>query len=84
MERPRQSTIAIGLIGAGITAYELLCDDGETISDGIWDYMERSTPSRIFALGAVGVTAAHLMQILPESIDPFKRVLSKARRQQTV
>jgi hypothetical protein len=64
----------IGL-GAGVAAYDVLCPKGETLSEGMDRFLEHDR-YRYVALGGVAVTAAHLLNLLPERYDPFARALS--------
>lgn len=72
MERPRPATIAWGVLGAGVIAYDILCPEGETLSEGVDRALE--CEKRKLALGAIAITAAHLANIIPQQIDPFHRV----------
>lgn len=62
----------IGL-AAGVTTYDIFCPKGETLSERVDDWLEHPV-HRVIALGAIGVTAAHLANILPDRIDPFHRL----------
>jgi hypothetical protein len=66
---------AWGALALGVTAYEIACPQGETLSEGVDRLMERSPTSRAIALGAIGVTAAHLANLIPEKFDPFHYAL---------
>lgn len=59
-------------IGLLIGAYELACPAGETLSEGIDKALEAR---RALTVAAIGVTAAHLCNVLPASIDPFTQGL---------
>lgn len=72
MERPRQAHIAWAGLVAGITAYEVLCNKGETLSEGMDGWVD--SDNKIIRYGtylAVGATALHLTNLLPKPIDPF-------------
>lgn len=73
MERPRPSTIAWGTVAAGIAAYDFMCPEGETMSERVDSWLENPR-TRILAIGAVAITASHLLNLLPERIDPFHRL----------
>lgn len=73
MERPRPSTLAWGVLAAGVAAYDIASPPGETLSERVDDWLEKPMP-RVLALGAIGVTAAHLANFLPERYDPFHRL----------
>ena len=66
---------AWGAMALSITAYEILCPKGETLSEGLDRLMEHSPFARITALGAIGITAAHLGNLIPEKYDPFHYAL---------
>lgn len=83
MERPRPSTLAMATLGVGITAYELLCADGETLSEWLDPHMDK--PLRRAAIGgAMAVTVLHLANCFEtlglERLDPFENGLSKIRQ----
>lgn len=62
-------------LAAGVTAYEIACKPGETLSEGLDELMEHRYWR--YAVGlAVGVTAAHLCNMLPNQYDPYSRALS--------
>lgn len=52
---------------AGVVAYDLLCEDGGTLSES---YKKLPTVAR---LGGVALVGAHLVGI-PERIDPISRI----------
>lgn len=79
MERPKPATIAWATLAAGITAYEVACPRGETLSEGVDRALEHKM-GRVLALGAIGITAAHLANLLPQRIDPFTHALSFKER----
>lgn len=58
-------------LGAGVLAYEILCPEGELLSEGVDRALERHpTLTRL----AIGATALHLLNMLPEQYDPFHRL----------
>lgn len=59
-------------IAAGVLAYEVVCPEGELLSEGVDRALEKH---RLATLMAIGVTALHLANLLPEQIDPFHRGL---------
>lgn len=63
----------IGL-AAGVFAYDVLCPEGETLSEGVDRALERPR-SRIMTIGAIAVVGAHLLNVLPEKIDPLHHTL---------
>lgn len=79
MEKPSPAKAAWIGLGVGVSVYEMLCPDGQTLSEEV-DRVLENPRVKYLALGAIAVTAAHLANVLPEQIDPFEQVLSKARR----
>lgn len=71
--KPRPSHVAWGVLGAGVLAYEVTCPQGETLSEGLDDLLEKST-TKAAIMAAVGVTALHLVNILPQKIDPYHQL----------
>jgi hypothetical protein len=61
----KRGWVAVGLL---VTAYELACPRGELLSEGIDRAMDKH-PVAIPA--AIGYTALHLMNLLPEELDLF-------------
>lgn len=55
-------------LAAGILAYEVTCPDGELLSEGVDRALEKHPVATMLA---IGVTALHLANLLPEQIDPF-------------
>jgi hypothetical protein len=55
-----------------ITAHELSCDKGNTLSEGVDRALEKHP---ILTIGAIAITSAHLINLLPEKIDPFHQTL---------
>ena len=73
MERPRPSTVAWGVLAGGVAAYDYFCPTGETMSERMDDWLDKPI-SRAVAVGAVAVTSAHLLNYLPQRVDPFHRL----------
>lgn len=69
------ATKAWVVMALGITAYELACPKGETLSEGVDRLMERSPVSRAATLGALAITSAHLGNLIPQKYDPFHYAL---------
>lgn len=63
----------IGL-AAGVFAYDVLCPEGETLSEGVDRALERPR-ARFATIGAIAITGAHLLNVIPEKIDPLHHVL---------
>lgn len=73
MERrnPLSASKGWAILGAGVLAYEILCPEGELLSEGVDRALERHpTLTRL----AIGATALHLLNMLPEQYDPFHRL----------
>ncbi len=73
MEHPSPSSIAWGILGAGVLAYEYFCPSGETLSEGLDDIAEHPV-RKYFLQAAIGVTALHLTNLLPDKVDPIHQV----------
>lgn len=58
-------------IGAAVLAYELLAPEGQLLSEGVDRALERHP---ILVRAAIGATALHLLNLLPEKIDPFHQL----------
>jgi hypothetical protein len=65
-------------IGATVLTYELICPKGELLSEGV-DRAIEDHP--IIVPLAIGITALHLMNKLPERIDPFHRFIDLIKRE---
>jgi hypothetical protein len=68
----RPSTIAWTAIALEVVAYDLFCPKGETLSEGIDRWLINK---RAATIGAIGVTALHLLNAFPERIDPLHQTL---------
>lgn len=64
----------LGLIG-GVTAYEIACPTGETLSEGLDELLEHKR-WRYMIMAGIGITALHLTNILPPQVDPYHRATS--------
>lgn len=72
-------TVGWGLIAGFVLAWDLAAP--ETLSSAVDRALETDT-GRLLAVGAVAVTGAHLLNMLPERHDPFVlafRALESAR-----
>jgi hypothetical protein len=74
MRKPRPSTLAWGGIAAGVAAYDVLAPKGETLSERCDSALERPL-GRSFVYAAVGITALHLCNLIPEELDPIHHAL---------
>lgn len=78
MEKPRPSTIAWGVLAGGVAAYEYFCPQGETLSENLDPHLE-TIRGKVLIMGAVGVTALHLCNLLDQRIDPYHRLTTMKR-----
>lgn len=62
-------------LAAGVTAYEILAPEGELLSEQVDRWLD-NPKTRFLAIGAVAVTAAHLLNFLPRAIDPYAKLAS--------
>lgn len=68
----------VGLV-FGVAAYDMLCPEGETLSEGVDRGLE-SKYRHLIKLG-IGMTALHLVNVLPPAIDPLHQLTAiKSRR----
>lgn len=59
-------------LGALILAYELAAPEGELLSESV----DRGLQShKMLVVGSVCLTAAHLLNVLPNKIDPFHQII---------
>lgn len=64
-------------LAAGVVAYDLLCPEGQMLSEGV----DRGLEQHRLATGlAVGVTALHLLNVFPQNLDPFSLGLSGLKK----
>lgn len=73
MRKPRASEAAWAGLVAGVSIYELMCPLGETLSERLWDAQE-TTAGKVLTYTAIGITALHLMDKLPERVDPIRGI----------
>lgn len=76
MEKPDSHIGTAGWVAlaAGVAAFDYYMP--ETLSHAVDRALERPR-ARYMAIGAVAVTAAHLLNLLPEQLDPFNRLPSR-------
>lgn len=67
----RPSTLAWGALAIGVIGYDLLSPKGETLSEGFDTFIENHPA---LAWGATALIATHLLNVIPESIDPIHRL----------
>jgi hypothetical protein len=64
-------------LAAGVLAYDLLCPEGETLSEGV----DRGLENHRLATGvAIGTVTLHLMNLWPQHVDPLSLGLSGLKR----
>ena len=73
MERPKPATIAWAATLGGIALYEWRCPEGETLSEGVDRALENRKYKSI-VIGGIAITALHLLNVLPNEVDPFHQV----------
>lgn len=66
------------LIGAVVLAHEIISPPGELLSEGADRALSRHP---ILTRAAIGLTALHLANVLPEPIDPFSRLTKFLKRE---
>ncbi|WNM68325.1 hypothetical protein SEA_TIERRA_36 [Mycobacterium phage Tierra] len=71
MRKLRSSDRAWLALGAGVAAYEISCPRGELLSEGVDRYLShRPWATRVVVVGL----ALHLLNLLPERLDPLNRL----------
>jgi len=68
MEREHAGTLGWVGLAAGVVAFDVLAP--ETLSHAVDRALERPY-GRYAAIGAIAVTAAHLLNVIPKGYDPF-------------
>jgi hypothetical protein len=71
----RPSTKAWLGLGAGVAVYEVLCPEGELMSEAVDRALEGRPFVRAATLGGIAITACHLANLIPQSVDPFHKAL---------
>lgn len=64
-------------VGALVGAYELAAPEGQLLSEGVDRALEKHP---LLVTAAVGSVALHLLNAIPEQIDPISRINDVARR----
>lgn len=67
------------VLGSGVVIYNLCSNDGETLSEGVDRYLEKS-PHKTRLI--VAILAVHLVNVVPKQYDPvhFLFVMLKLKR----
>jgi hypothetical protein len=71
MENPLTARRAWAGLAAGVIAYEIACPKGELMSEGVDRALETH---KVLTTLAIGATALHLLNMIPEQYDPFHRL----------
>lgn len=64
-------------LGIGVLAYELACPEGELLSEGVDKALDKHP---VLTTLLIGVTALHLLNKIPEKVDPYHQALSTVKR----
>lgn len=59
-------------LAGGVILYDVLCPEGQTLSEGVDHFLEEH---KLLTLGAIAITAGHLANIIPQKIDPIHRLV---------
>lgn len=70
----RAATVGWGILAAGVFAWDMLAPT--TLSEGVDHALERNKP---LTIGAVAIVATHLLNFLPETVDPIHQFGKRAR-----
>ena len=70
------STKAWIVLASGVIAYDMTAKPGQTLSEGVDRYLERSPVAKAVTLGAIAITAGHLSNLIPEKYDPIHRLVT--------
>ena len=62
-------------LGIYLAVVELLAPPGETLSEAMDEWLQRH-PGKALSHILVGVTAAHLVNLIPQRYDPIHQVFS--------
>lgn len=79
MERPRPSTVAWGVLGASVLAYEAMCPEDELLSQQCDRWLDSENKFVKFGTYAViGATALHLANcfdaVKADKLDPYHQL----------
>lgn len=65
-------------LGAAVLAYELAAPEGQLMSEGVDRALEKH---KALTTAAVGAVSLHLLNVLPQRIDPLHQGLKLLKRQ---
>lgn len=72
MRKPRSSEMAWAGLAAGVAVYEALAPEGELMTNQAHRWIESDNRAvRAATIGTIGITALHLLDILPPKVDPY-------------
>ncbi len=80
MKQPSPSAAAWAALGIGVTSYDLLCPEGQTLSEGFRRGLEHPIYKYLCA-GGLGYTALHLLGVLPPNLDLFHQTLKVVKNE---
>lgn len=66
--------LAWAAIGVGVAAYDLSCERGQTLSETF-----RKQPLAL-QVGELALVGAHLLDLLPDKVDPFTQIIDLVKR----
>lgn len=73
-DQERSAKLGWGLLALGVFAWDMLAQ--KTLSEEVDDALEKN---RALTVGAVAVVATHLLNVLPERVDPIHQFGKRAR-----
>lgn len=76
----RSSEKAWVALAAGVVIYDAVCPEGESLSEGV-DRALKHPRYRLVTIGAVWVVSAHLLNALPQIVDPIHIVFASLRNE---
>lgn len=77
MTRPSDGVLAWAALGGAVVIYEMLCVEGELLSEVVDRAMVRKP---ILTRMAIAIVALHLVNAIPPRIDPIHQLAVQIRR----
>ena len=77
MRKPDMASVAWAGIAFGVAGYDIAAPEGQMLSEGVDRALERHPVITTLAIGAV---ALHLLNVLPEKIDPLHQLAELGRK----
>lgn len=71
VNREHIGTLGWGLVAGGVLAWDMIAT--ETLSNAFHRGLENEK-TRPFVVAGLGITACHLMGVIPPKLDPFKLI----------